>query len=115
MAELIYSMLVSLDGYTEDEHGGFGWGAPEDEEVHSYINELASPFGTYPVRTEDVRDNGVLRDRAHGSRSITVRAPRRALEAKDEVQDESSATRSWNYAATFQRVTWDRGPQLLAA
>jgi len=47
MAKLIYSMLVSLDGYTEDEHGDFGWGAPEDEEVHSYINELASSFGTY--------------------------------------------------------------------
>jgi hypothetical protein len=30
MAKLIYSMLTSLDGYTEDEHGQFGWGAPED-------------------------------------------------------------------------------------
>jgi hypothetical protein len=39
MAKLIYSMLVSLDGYTEDEHGHFGWGAPEDAEVHSYINK----------------------------------------------------------------------------
>jgi dihydrofolate reductase len=47
MAKLIYSMLTSLDGYTEDEHGGFGWGAPDDEEVHSHINELASSFGTY--------------------------------------------------------------------
>ncbi len=24
-------MLTSLDGYTEDEHGGFGWGAPDEE------------------------------------------------------------------------------------
>jgi dihydrofolate reductase len=47
MATLIYSMLTSLDGYTEDEHGDFGWGAPEDEEVHSYVNELASSVGTY--------------------------------------------------------------------
>jgi dihydrofolate reductase len=47
MAKLIYSMLTSLDGYTEDEHGKFGWGVPEDEEVHSYINELASSVGTY--------------------------------------------------------------------
>ena len=47
MAKLIYSMLTSLDGYTEDEHGDFGWGAPEDEEVHSYVNELASSVGTY--------------------------------------------------------------------
>lgn len=47
MVKLIYSMLTSLDGYTEDEHGKFGWGIPEDEEVHSYINELASSVGTY--------------------------------------------------------------------
>ena len=32
---LIYSMLMSLDGYVEDEQGRFGWGAPEDEEVHT--------------------------------------------------------------------------------
>jgi dihydrofolate reductase len=47
MARLIYSMLTSLDGHTEDEHGRFGWGAPEDEAVHSYFNELGSSFGTY--------------------------------------------------------------------
>ncbi len=47
MGKLIYSMLTSLDGYTEDEHGRFGWGAPEDEEVHSYINALASSLDTY--------------------------------------------------------------------
>ena len=46
-AKLIYSMLVSLDGYTEDKEGKFGWGAPEDEEVHRYINELSSFIGTY--------------------------------------------------------------------
>jgi dihydrofolate reductase len=46
MAKLIYSMLMSLDGYIEDEHGGFGWAYP-DPEVHCYINELASSFGTY--------------------------------------------------------------------
>ena len=47
MGKLIHSMLTSLDGYTEDEHGRFGWGAPQDEEVHSYINALASSIGTY--------------------------------------------------------------------
>ncbi len=40
-------MLTSLDGYIEDEHGGFGWAAPHDEETHAYINELASSVGTY--------------------------------------------------------------------
>ena len=47
MGKLIYSMIMSLDGYIEDEHGDFGWGAPEDGEVHTYINELASSVGTY--------------------------------------------------------------------
>jgi dihydrofolate reductase len=47
MGKLIYSMLTSLDGYTDDEHSRFGWGALEDEEVHSYINALASSLGTY--------------------------------------------------------------------
>ena len=46
MGRLIYSMLTSLDGYTEDEHGGFGWATP-DEEMHSFANQLASSVGTY--------------------------------------------------------------------
>jgi hypothetical protein len=39
MGKLIYSMLMSLDGYVEDEHGCFDFAVP-DEEVHSYINQL---------------------------------------------------------------------------
>jgi dihydrofolate reductase len=46
MAKLIYSMLMSLDGYVEDASGGFGWAKP-DEEVHSYINEITSSVGTF--------------------------------------------------------------------
>jgi dihydrofolate reductase len=47
MGKLIYSMLRSLDGYVQDEQGRFGWGVPEDEEVHSHINQLAPSVGTY--------------------------------------------------------------------
>jgi hypothetical protein len=43
---LIYSMHVSVDGYVEDEHGRFGFTAP-DEEVNPYINQLTSSVGTY--------------------------------------------------------------------
>ena len=43
---LIYSMLMSVDGYVEDEHGRFDFAVP-DEEVHSYINQLTSSVGTY--------------------------------------------------------------------
>lgn len=45
MGRLIFGMLMSLDGYVED--GRFGWDAAEGEEVHSYINQLASSVGTY--------------------------------------------------------------------
>ncbi len=46
VAKLIYSALASLDGYTEDENGEFGWAAP-DEEVHQYVNDLERPIGTH--------------------------------------------------------------------
>ena len=44
MARLIYSMLMSLDGYTEDEHGDFGWGAPDDADVHRNPRQEATVF-----------------------------------------------------------------------
>jgi dihydrofolate reductase len=46
MANLIYSVIASLDGYVEDEQGKFDWAAP-DEEVHAFVNELERPVGTY--------------------------------------------------------------------
>ncbi len=46
MAKLIYSAIASLDGYVADEDGNFDWAAP-DAEVHSFINELERPIGTY--------------------------------------------------------------------
>jgi|SRR5271157_3699037 len=46
MAKLIYMMNTSLDGYTEDEHGGFGWTTPQDEEVHTWIFAHVSSFRT---------------------------------------------------------------------
>jgi hypothetical protein len=38
---LIYSMLMFVDGYVEDEHGRFSFAVP-DEEVNPYINQLSS-------------------------------------------------------------------------
>ncbi len=46
MAKLIYSAIMSLDGYVADEDGNFDWAAP-DEEVHSFVNEIERPVGTY--------------------------------------------------------------------
>jgi dihydrofolate reductase len=47
MAKLIYALNMSLDGYTEDEHGRFGWGADVDEELHIDVCKLVSVFGTF--------------------------------------------------------------------
>lgn len=47
MAQLIYSMITSLDGYTEAVEGDLGFGGADDEEVHTFINDLYRPVGTY--------------------------------------------------------------------
>jgi len=46
MAELIYSAVASADGYVEDAAGSFDWAAP-GEELHSFVNDLERPVGTY--------------------------------------------------------------------
>jgi dihydrofolate reductase len=46
MAKLIYGGMTSLDGYINDEEGKFDWGEP-DEQVHSFVNDLERPIGTY--------------------------------------------------------------------
>jgi dihydrofolate reductase len=46
VGKLIYSTLASLDGYIADEDGKFDWAEP-DEEVHSFVNDLARDVGTY--------------------------------------------------------------------
>jgi dihydrofolate reductase len=46
MANLIYSAIASLDGFTADVNGDFDWAAP-DEEVHAFVNDVERPVGTY--------------------------------------------------------------------
>jgi dihydrofolate reductase len=46
MAKLIYSAIASLDGYIADKDGNFDWAAP-GAEVHSFVNDLERPVGTY--------------------------------------------------------------------
>ena len=46
MAKLIYSAITSLDGYVADEEGNFDWAEP-DEGVHTFVNDLERPIGTY--------------------------------------------------------------------
>ena len=46
MANLIYGMISSLDGYIEDTEGKFNWAEP-NESLHTYINNLYREIGTY--------------------------------------------------------------------
>ena len=46
MANLIYAMFTSLDGFVEEPDGNFDWAAP-DEEVHRFANDLSRKVGTY--------------------------------------------------------------------
>ena len=46
MGRLTYLTNVSLDGFIEDEQGGFDWTDPDDE-VFAFITDLVRPVGTY--------------------------------------------------------------------
>jgi dihydrofolate reductase len=46
VSKLIYMALMSLDGYVADADGKFDWAEP-DQEVHTFVNDLARPVGTY--------------------------------------------------------------------
>jgi hypothetical protein len=55
VAKLIYLTIASLDGYVADRDGNFDWAEP-DEEVHTFVNDLQRPVGTFLPgrRTYDV-------------------------------------------------------------
>jgi len=46
MRRLVYSSIVSLDGYFEGPDGKFGWARPDDE-LHAHINDAQAAFDTY--------------------------------------------------------------------
>jgi dihydrofolate reductase len=46
VAKLFYSAITSLDGYVADDEGSFDWAAP-DEAIHTFVNDLERPIGTY--------------------------------------------------------------------
>jgi dihydrofolate reductase len=46
MANLIYAINPSLDGYIADENGNFDWSQPS-EEVHAFFNDLQRSVGTF--------------------------------------------------------------------
>ena len=67
MAKLIYSMITSLDGYAEAAEGDLGTGAEVAGGAHLHQRRLP-PRRHVPLRPTDVRDDGLLGDRAHRAR-----------------------------------------------
>ena len=78
MAKLTYLMITSLDGYVADEHGKFDWGEP-DEEVHSLVNELERPVGTYLLGRRMY--DPVARRLAESDRDLSIGGPELAAHA----------------------------------
>lgn len=46
MGKLIYSMIMSLDGYVADEAGDFSWAEP-NEAVHRFVNDTVRSVSCY--------------------------------------------------------------------
>lgn len=46
MANLIYAINPSLDGYIADENGNFDWAQPSDD-AHAFFNDLQQSVGTF--------------------------------------------------------------------
>lgn len=47
MAQLIYSMITSLDGYAKAAEGDLGAGPAEDEETHTFIGDVFRDVRTF--------------------------------------------------------------------
>jgi len=45
VADLVYAISASLDGYIADDEGGFDWGRPSDD-AHRFFNDLQRSVGT---------------------------------------------------------------------
>jgi dihydrofolate reductase len=98
MPKLVYTALISLDGYIEDPSGSFDWAMP-DAEVHAAANDLASTVGI----------------ELYGRRMYETMAVWQTIEAGPGVADEEVAfADAWRshekvvYSRTLDEVTTDR-------
>ena len=69
MGKLIYTAITSLDGYVADEHGNFGWAAP-DVDVHAFVNELERPVGIYLLGRRMYEVMHVWHDMPHSEHDV---------------------------------------------
>jgi dihydrofolate reductase len=84
VANLIYSVIASVDGYTADANGDFDWAAP-DEQVHRYINDLERPIGTYLYGRRMYETMAVWETMDHPGNSDAARDFARVWQAADKI------------------------------
>jgi dihydrofolate reductase len=129
-ARLIYYATSSLDGYIEDADGKFAWAEP-DEEVHSFVNDLVRPVGTYLLgrrmyetmvfweRPPDlaaqppfVRDFAEIWQRA--DKIVYSKALQTAASARTRIEREFDPEAVQQLKATAERDLTIGGPELAA-
>jgi dihydrofolate reductase len=129
MGKLTYLMLMSLDGYIADEAGRFDWAEP-DEEVHTLVNDLTRPVGTYlygrrmyevlvawetlptgdhPTYIKDFAEIWRAADKVVYSR--TLEAP---SSARTRIEREFDPKAVWQMKASAERDITIGGPELAA-
>jgi dihydrofolate reductase len=85
MAELIYGSNVSLDGFTEDAHGGFDW-APPDDDVFASTTALMRSAGIYLYGRRMYETMAVWEtDPSLGERTALTRAFAEVWQAADKI------------------------------
>ena len=92
MAKLIYASNMSLDGWTEDEDGGFDW-APPDDDVFAFITQLMRSAGTYLYGRRMYETLAVWEtDSSLGARSDLMADYARAWQAASKIVYSSTLT-----------------------
>jgi dihydrofolate reductase len=103
MAKLTYPSNMSLDGYTEDEHGGFNW-APPDDDVFAFITELMLSAGTYLYGRRMYETLSVWEtDPTLAARSDLTARYARAWQAADKIVYSSTLTAPITMSARLER------------
>ena len=104
MAKLVYASNMSLDGWTEDEHGGFDW-APPDDDVFAFITGLMQSAGTYLYGRRMYETLAVWEtEPALAAQSELRAAYARAWQAAEKVVYSSTLTTALTANTTLERA-----------
>jgi dihydrofolate reductase len=86
VADLVYHVIASLDGYVADADGDFGWAEP-DAEVHAFVNREERNVGTalYGRRLYEVMVAWETMDPATAGDAVLMREYQQIWQAADKI------------------------------